>query len=457
MNMESGELTNKQCISSTVKRWRLNVARFMAVLLLGLLFSGELLAVPKQLYLWTNTIERLVPGGLGPVNVSGGTTYDWVLNPALQTDLTVDGSSGVIPVTLVLSKTGQGDLRSYTISLSSSAIGTFATLSLTDIDLNPAITATYNLIPTSPGDQVLPAGSTITLSIVNNTAGNRRIRVSPSGSFVNLPSNTVVNVDSVQFYDAAYPGGSPVTGAAPGSTVYVRSVVSDPFGSFDITSATIDILDPTATPVISGAAMTEVADSGVATKTYEYTYTIPAAGPDGIWTAQVTANEGFEGTVSHTNSATISVSGPILTILKSVSALSDPFNGAVNPKAIPGAQMLYNIQVINTGNGSTDTDTVIINDPIPTNTALQVTGTPVIFIDSSPASGLTYTFTALNDLADDLEFSVDGADWTYSPTADANGVDVNVRYVRINPTGALAGNTTGSDPNFQLRFIVIVQ
>ncbi len=245
--------------------------------------------------------------------------------------------------------------------------------------------------------------------------------------------------------------------------MYVRAVVSDPFGSFDITSSYLTLLDPVSTPVVNNVAMTEVADSGVTTKTYEHAYTIPSNGLSGSWTAQVTANEGNEGTVFHQRNASLLVSAATLTMIKSVQTFADPINGTTNPYNIPGAQMLYTIQVSNSGIGSTDTDTVIINDAIPANTALQVTDLggagsgPVLFIDGSPVSGLTYTFTALGNLADDLEFSTDGVVWTYAPTADANGVDTNVRYIRVNPKSAMLGNGGGGDPNFQLRFMVVVQ
>jgi hypothetical protein len=190
---------------------------------------------------------------------------------------------------------------------------------------------------------------------------------------------------------------------------------------------------------------------------------VPGSAADGTWTAQVTANEGTEGTITHQGNGTIFVSTASLTILKSVQTVSDPIHGTTNPYNIPGAQMLYTIQVTNSGSGSTDTDTVVVNENIPANTALQVTDLggagsgPVLFIDGSPVSGLTYTFTSLGSLTDDLEFSTDGVDWTYVPTADANGVDSNVLYLRINPKSAMLSNGGGGDPSFQLRFTVIVQ
>jgi len=428
----------------------------------------------KLLYLDNaNNLSRIVYTGAATIPITEGATVIWTL-PPLATNLTVDGSGPVIPVTLILGESGPGNNRDFTLSLTSSdaGIGTFATASFSGIDLSPPVVATpYPLTITPAGDKVLPAGSTITLTITNNDAvggPNRQIIVTPNGSFVNLPSNTVINVDSVQFYDAAYPGGSPITSTVPGATVYIRSVVSDPFGDFDITSANLTILDPLGTPVVSGADLAasevvEVPSDNPATRTYDYAYTIPATATDGTWTAQVIANEGSEGTISHQRNGSILVSSASLTILKLVQTISDPIHGTTNPYNIPGAQMLYTIQVTNSGGGSTDTDTVIINDTIPANTDMRVTDLggagsgPVLFINGSPASGLTYTFTSLGSLTDDLEFSTDGVDWTYAPTPDANGVDTNVRYIRINPKSSMLGNGGGGDPNFQLRFMVVVQ
>ena len=427
----------------------------------------------KHLYLYTSlNLSRVTPtAAQAQVATNSGNpdpVSTWTLNPNLQSNLQIDNSSGFINVNLWLRESGNGSNRSFTLTLAGSTSGIIGTLPINNLGLTttPAL-YTYSIPIT--GATNLVAGEAITLSLTNRTNGNGRfIHVLPSDggvnhSYVHLPSNTVINVDSVQFYDAAYPGGSPITATAPGPTVYVRAVVSDPFGSFDITSSYLTLLDPVSTPVVNNLAMTQVADSGAATKTYEYAYTIPASGLNGSWTAQVTANEGTEGTISHQRNASILVSAATLSVIKSVQTISDPINGTTSPFNIPGAQLLYIIQVTNSGIGSTDTDTVIINDMIPANTSLQVTDLggagsgPVLFIDGSPVSGLTYTYTALGNLGDDLEFSTDGVVWTYVPTPDANGVDANVRYIRVNPKSAMLGNGGGGDPNFELRFMVVVQ
>ena len=152
---------------------------------------------------------------------------------------------------------------------------------------------------------------------------------------------------------------------------------------------------------------------------------------------------------------------PNLTVVKAVTTLEDPINGTVDPKAIPGATMRYVILLTNTGNGEVDTDTLFVTDPLPANMALRVidfdgsTPGPVQFINGSPASGLSYSFLALDDTDDDVAFSDDGgATFDYDPSADANGVDTAVNAIRINPKGAFAA---GGDPSLQLAFKMIVQ
>jgi len=41
--------------------------------------------------------------------------------------------------------------------------------------------------------------------------------------------------------------------------------------------------------------------------------------------------------------------------------------------------------------------------------------------------------------------------------ADANGVDLTVTHIRINPKGDFPGNSGGNDPNFEVYFKAIVQ
>jgi hypothetical protein len=123
---------------------------------------------------------------------------------------------------------------------------------------------------------------------------------------------------------------------------------------------------------------------------------------------------------------------------------------------------LYNVRVTNQGSGPVDNNAVVIVDPVPANTRLFVGNLggagsgPVQFVNGSPSSALTWTFTALNSMTDDVDFSNDsGATWTYVPVPDANGYDAAVTTLRLRPKGTMPGNA-GGNPYFELRFRVTV-
>ncbi|OGQ51121.1 MAG: hypothetical protein A3J24_13190 [Deltaproteobacteria bacterium RIFCSPLOWO2_02_FULL_53_8] len=61
------------------------------------------------------------------------------------------------------------------------------------------------------------------------------------------------------------------------------------------------------------------------------------------------------------------VSGALLTVTKTSAVVSDPVNGAVNPKAIPGATVEYTITIANAAGAATATS-VAIADTIDANT-----------------------------------------------------------------------------------------
>ncbi len=153
-----------------------------------------------------------------------------------------------------------------------------------------------------------------------------------------------------------------------------------------------------------------------------------------------------------------------LILVKSAAISSDPVSGASNPKAIPGAVALYTITVSNQGGRPADIDTTVITDRIPAGSSMVVNDIggigsgPLSFTNGSPASGLTYTFTSLGDMFDDLEFSDNGgASFIYIPMADANGVDANVTDIRINPKGVFLPSSGAGNPGFTITFRVRVE
>ena len=85
-----------------------------------------------------------------------------------------------------------------------------------------------------------------------------------------------------------------MTTPVAGATLYVRTVVTDPFGSYDVTSANLSIVPPSGGTTINTVLtnVNVVADDGC-TRTYEYIWHTGTTA--GSYNLSVTANEGYEG------------------------------------------------------------------------------------------------------------------------------------------------------------------
>lgn len=420
---------------------------------------------PKPLYLHENLeLSRVAPPPQNRVRVGRYSTRTWTLAPTLSSDLTIDGDAGAIPVRLMF-ETNQD--RWVLVQLRTSG-GASIGQDWVQVQDTGTVSARDFAVPVT-GDVTVPSGESILLSVYNWGNGNLYVHPLHGGehSRAALEARTVINVDQVAFYDAPYPGGAVITTASSAQTVYIRATVSDPFGSFDITSAALVLEDPTGAVVVGAPTpvpMSEADDSLAATKTYEVTYTLPAAAADGLWTARVTAEEGSEGLVRHTGIGSVAVASPDIVLLKTVSTQSDPVNGTSNPKAIPGAHMRYTLVATNQGGGTTDSDSVVVTDRVPANTEFFVGDLgspgsgPVLFFDGATASGLTYSFGGLADTGDDISFSNNGgASFDYTPVPDGMGFDADVTHIRITPKGAFNAASGGSVPSFRLRLRVKVR
>jgi uncharacterized repeat protein (TIGR01451 family) len=130
------------------------------------------------------------------------------------------------------------------------------------------------------------------------------------------------------------------------------------------------------------------------------------------------------------------------------------FTGSVSPYALPGTDVIYSLQVENTGSGPVDADTLVLIDALPPEITFYNgdidDGGPetdaVAFVDNN--SGLTF------DATTDLAFSnaatkpANFAACNYTP---ASGYDANITYICLAPKGALReGVITASD--FTLNF-----
>ena len=303
----------------------------------------------KPLYLRSSpavALSRNPPGADAAVTVAFGAPIAWTLSPALALPVTLPSGNIAVPLWLRRNNNTGTNSRTIQVTLANTTTGTIggATQTLTTLPSsgNPLL---VNFVITNPTTVTYPAGSAFRVTITQtapNVAG-RTTLVYPVGatagtySRVVLNSATVVNVDSVQPFNAAYGGGAQQASFAIGSTAYVRAVISDPFGSFDISAARISITDAASVLRVANATMPQVADSGAATRTYEYAYVVPAGAPQGGWSVQVTGVEGTEGTVTDTRVGGFVVTPnlPTLRVQKTVAVVSDPVKGSAQSVADP--------------------------------------------------------------------------------------------------------------------------
>ncbi len=424
----------------------------------------------KQLYLWSNPqrLTRERPSGPHPaIGINGNNqNQTFTMNVPLQAPLTLN--SGSFTVNLLMARTGTNGNTTRTVAVTlRKTIGgvttTVATASQSIANMSTNVTMyTYTLTPV--GALAMPAGTVFSLVVNNNSNNNsnRSISLTPyngSGySRVNLNSATIVNVDSIQTWNAAYNGGAQQGSFYPGATVFVRATVSDPFGSFDISDARIWITDagtPAGTPV-TNQQMNSVGPTCNSTSSavcvYEYQYTLPSSPTPalGTWNIRVRANEGVEGVFDEgLDTFIVAYPQPSITMVKSSTVFSSPVAG--NLKRIPQSVVEYSITVTNSGPGAVDSGTLIITDPIPASSAMYVStsgGPPVVFMNGTgnAASGLTYNY------ATDVQYW-DGVSWGYPPSPDANGFDPTIRAIRIQPGGTMNAAGAGN-PTFTITFRV---
>jgi hypothetical protein len=253
--------------------------------------------------------------------------------------------------------------------------------------------------------------------------------------------------------------------ARPGSNIELYLAQEDPSGFGEgltylgtLAEGSAADLDAT-TGTYGPAAINGVAQGTDTTNRFAFRVAAP---PGVVLGTRLTSTATIGGQTSEFGGNVTVTAGPSLLVTKQSSTLSDPANNAVNPKSIPGAVKLYTITVTNQGSGAVDNDSVLIIDNIPANTRMFVGNLgapgsgPVAFVNGTPSSALTWTYTALNNLTDDLDFSNDGGTtWTYVPVPDGAGFDAAVNAIRMRPKGVMPGQGTGS-PNFQLQFRVSV-
>jgi uncharacterized repeat protein (TIGR01451 family) len=207
-------------------------------------------------------------------------------------------------------------------------------------------------------------------------------------------------------------------------------------------------------------ALEQFNGSGTKGQIYTRTYNLPAAGRHANFALRFRQTNGSGQGYDYwhiDDVCFVQAPAPSLLVSKYSQALSDPFNGSSNPKAIPGATVLYTISVANQGGGAVDANSLVVSDPLPANTALFVStsgGPPIVFANGPVPSGLTYTY------ASNVTFSNQPggvAPYTYSPVPDTQGFDPAVTGVRIALGGSMNAATGSNTPSFNLMLRLRIQ
>ncbi len=147
---------------------------------------------------------------------------------------------------------------------------------------------------------------------------------------------------------------------------------------------------------------------------------------------------------------------PSLNISKTSEVRSDPVNLTNTPKRIVGARIEYSITVTNSGS-PIDVDSIHIKDPVPANTSLQLANGDFTFSEGSPASGLSFVYSASNNSADNVSFSKnDGTDYTFQPVIIGNNTNSLITNFQLSPSGRFGCSNTTQPTQFTLKYNIII-
>ncbi len=310
------------------------------------------------------------PSGNSTPGAGNGTATTFVVDN--KVDLTVAETGGA--VTLV----GPGETDAVTIFTVTNAGNTAQDYALTAANLTASDPAVHSNL-----DSGLDAA-------------NLRIRVDGNGNGT---------------YEAASDTATFIGSLAPDATITVFVLGDIPLDALDNGVANVRL-----------TAVTHTAGSGATSPVVETT-TADTAGVDIVFAdagrdAQESSDDGYQ------------VQSANLMITKASTVLSDPFNGASNPKAIPGAVLEYAVTITN--NGSQPAGNVRVSDAV--------------------SADLTLVLGAYNGGLSDVSVEVGtGPSSTVFCTADnadgdGDGCGVNAGTLQVNPTGLVVGTTATDNP-----------
>ncbi len=300
----------------------------------------------------------------------------------------------------------------------SGADTTFVVDNMVDLTLVEANTAATPVNPGQPN-----AVTAFTLNNTGNTAQGYAFTVSnlTSGdpavhgnADTDLDGNNLrvfVDGNANGTYEAGTDTATVVDTLAADDTIAVFVVVDIPIGAINLDVANVRL-----------RATTHDAGTGATSVTVE-TAGADTAGVDVVFADA--GNDGFE-----EDDDGYIVSSADLLISKTSSVINDPFNGATDPKAIPGAELEYSITLNNSG--SVDAEAVLVTDII--------------------AADLTLLTGQYNGGASDVRVEVGTTPTVVFCSADAGDLDADGcgltgSTLEVAPGGGVTvGTTTASNP-----------
>ena len=344
--------------------------------------------------------------GLGSHSIAGGSTSTTFTQAIPFTSDFVMPAGGIVTVTTYVNVTsGTMPTNPNVTAVLKEGGVTFATLT------NAAYSSSNGTITwTGTLDNAATAttGEAIELEIsTNESAADFEIKYDSHTypSKIELPTNTVIDITSLGVYDAPFiddgnstNDGNLIDASFNGDTVYVRAVVEDPFGDYDITELTVNINDPSGNPVSITPSEVKVVDAAVdGQKIYEYQWQTSAISGD--YQISATAQEGLEATPITDTSGTIFNLSALDLGTPSVTEFVD-VNGDAVINYIPGSTIYLQItdtdENIDSGIKETITATITTSTGDTETVTLTETGfdtgifqilAPIVGIPSDPTLG----------------------------------------------------------------------
>ncbi len=333
------------------------------------------------------------------------------------------------------------------------------------IPANSSCEITVNVTGTAAGSYTNTITQATTGNIGNSDAAQAMLMVMapPTLAKAFTPNAIIVNEVSLLTLTLTNPNAAAITGATLTDS-YPSGLVNaaTPDVSTSCTGATLTAIAGGNSLAISGANIPANSSCTVSVRVTSassgsYSNTVAAGG--------LTSTNAGNNAAAASATLTVSPYMPSISLLKSVTLISDPVNNLTNPKAIPGAVSDYTLRLVNAGQGTADSDSIFIRDALPAQLELfvGVGGSPgdmlqgFVYTNGSPASGLSCAFAARNNGSDCVDFSTDGANYTYIPNPGADGYDPAITHIQFRPSGTFNAAGGGGNPWAEFTFRVRIK